>query len=170
MASMDDLGSLFTPIDPGVGDPRLLTAVGGVIVNSTRLEYAIAVLVALTEKKHGDEREDRALEIVSSTGEAHKQLNRLSELRPKIKHLCDETSELLGSRNLLMHSLILGYREGGGQPAMAIYDPRKQTETVVSLDVANRYVEYFKQNYDRFKEAIAEEIATVVPDTSEPGR
>lgn len=162
MVSMDEVGDLLRLVSVGINDQELLAKLGKVVVNSTVLEYTIAVLVALTEGKRGDACDDRAVEIVKQTGGARRELAALAMIRPRIAWLCTETRDLLTSRNILVHSLILDHGQDGDQYAMAIYDPRQDTETVVSTHVVARHAEYFEQNCARFREAITAEIANEV--------
>jgi hypothetical protein len=159
MVAMDEVGRLFSLVGVGVEDQELLANLGKVVVNSTVLEYTIAVLVALTEGKRGDACDDRAVEIVKQTGGARSELPRLARTRPGIAWLCTETEQLLTSRNILVHSLILGHGQDGDQYVMAIYDPRRNTETVVTTHVVARHAEYFEQNCARFRSAISAEVA-----------
>ena len=49
-------------------DRELLAAIGEVVVNSAALEYAVAVLVAMTEGLRDQDCEDHALATVRKTG------------------------------------------------------------------------------------------------------
>lgn len=156
---MDELGRLFSLVGIGAGDQELLAELGKVVVNSAVLEYTIAVLIALVEGRRGDACEDRAIDIVKQAGGVRRELAGLSEIRPGIARLCTETGQLLDSRNILVHSLITGDWRDRDQYIIAIYDPRRDTATVVTPQVAARHAEYFTQNRNRFINAINAEIA-----------
>ena len=159
MIGMDEAGQLLNLVNVSIDDQELLARLGKVVVNSTVLEYTIAVLVALTESKRGNACDDRAIEIVKQTGGARGQLAGLAKRRPDIEWLCSETDALLTSRNILVHSLILGHGQHEDQYVMSIYDPRRDTQTVINTDVVARHAEYFEQNCARFRDAINREIA-----------
>lgn len=76
---------------------------------------------------------------------------------PRELMLCTETEQLLDGRNILVHSLITGHGQDHDQFVMAIYDPRRDTATIVTSEVVARHAEYFEQTRLRFLEAIKAE-------------
>lgn len=65
-------------------------------------------------------------------------------MRSDIALLCTETEQLLDSWNILVHSVITGCGQDHDKFAMANYDPRRDTATVVSSEVVARHAEYFR--------------------------
>lgn len=57
-------------------DQELLAAVGQVVVDAARLEYFVAVLLAVTDGHRDQDCEDHAVAMVKVTGEAMRELRR----------------------------------------------------------------------------------------------
>jgi hypothetical protein len=154
-----DTGVLLGLVNPGATDEKLLTELGRAIAAAGVLEVTIAVLVALTEGKRGQAVDNRVLEIVKSAGEARRQLAPLGTSRPLIRWLCNDTQQLLGARNFLVHALVTGRGHEAGEYVQAIYSAREDTEEYITAATVADHARYFEENAERFREAIAAELA-----------
>jgi len=83
-------------------DRELLAAIGQAVVTAAALEYAVAVLVALTEGHQDQACEDRALSIVKGPGGAMRELRKLACAHLRGEGMSERliAEWLLGSRRL----------------------------------------------------------------------
>ncbi len=141
----------------------LLAAIGEVVVNSASLEYAVAVLVAVTERQRDEAAENRALAIVRETGKAVKELKRISREHPDrddLKLALQGVTAVLNDRHILAHSIALEDAESGELPAMVIYNARARAETSVDLSQVREHVRDIRTAYERVHALIAATTAS----------
>ena len=149
MVGMDQVGRMLDLVSIGVDDQELLAELGKVVVNSTVLEYTIATLVA----------QPRVNEATPATSGLSRSSNRQvgraasSGAWPRsgrtLRGFALRRRNCSPGKNSLVHSLTLGHGKDDGQYVMAIYNPRRNTETVVTTHVVARHAKYFKQNTAR---------------------
>jgi hypothetical protein len=141
-------------------DRALFEAIGRVVVGAAELEYAVALLVAVTESLRGQECKERALEIVKTPGTAMREFKCVAAERPDLAWLQQDTADLLRARHFIAHSVVQQDAVAEGQAAPFIVHPKSGEETMITTAQAVSHVRYFQEARGRIYVAIATELAT----------
>jgi len=141
-----------------VDDTELLAAIGRIVVESARLDYAIAILAATTEGLTGQDREIRARQIVKRSGEVPRQLKQLTEKLPGLAWLMDDIDGLRRGRNFVAHAVAQQDAVAEGHAALFIVNLRDGTETMITTSQAASHARYIQEDRRRIWDAIANQI------------
>jgi hypothetical protein len=144
-----------------VDDRDLFEAIGRVVIGAAELEYAIALLVAVTEGLRRRDAAQRAVAIVKSTGRAMRLFERLAAQRPDLAWLQRDAAQLMRARHFIAHPVVQQDAVAEGSAALFILNPKSGEETMITTAQVVNHVQYFKEERARIYMAIANELAAI---------
>lgn len=139
-------------------DTDLLAAIGRIVVEAAMLEYSVATLVAASEGLKGEKREERALAIVGSPGQAMRLFEALARRRDDLGWLQRDTKGLLGARHFVAHAVFQEAALAEGKAAIFILSPRSG-ETMLTMAQADDNARMIREGIARIQAAIAAETS-----------
>jgi hypothetical protein len=139
-------------------DRGLFEAIGRIVIGAAELEYAVALLVAVTEGLRGRDAGARAHAIVKVTGQAGREFQGLATSRPDLAWLQQDTAQLMRARNFIAHPVVQEDAVAEGKAALFIVNSRSGEETMITMAQVVNHVEYFKEARARIYMAIANEL------------
>src|SRR5260370_21220003 len=107
---MAENADLAVPRDPVREYQELMAAVGRMVVGAATVEYAVAVLVAVTEGHRDQGAVDRAIQLVREDDAPVRELRKLAAGPPErrdLKWLLRSAEAVLEGRNVIVHAISL---------------------------------------------------------------
>jgi hypothetical protein len=121
---------------------ELRMAIGDLAIAAAALEFQLTFLVAVAR----DEDDERVRDIMSRSGEPHRQLVRLvgevddQDLRRRLDVLAREASAVLVDRHRLIHAVALIDFAAEGRPIVSFWNAREDREVLIEAAQVNDHV------------------------------
>ena len=149
---------LTVPPDPVRDYQDLMAAIGRLVLGAATLEYAVAVLVALTEGHRDRAAEDRALQLIQQAGAPMRELRKLAAGPPErrdLKGLLQDAEAVLEDRDFAVHAIPLEDITAGEQGGLIGWHPRTGQEIRLTTPAVLGHVQDLGTAWRRSAEAIA---------------
>jgi hypothetical protein len=163
---MAENAGLAGPRDPVREYQELMAAVGRIVVGAATVDYAVAVLVAVTEGHRDQAAAGRALQLVQTDGAAMRELRKLAAGPPErrdLRWLCRNAGAVLEGRDVIVHAIPLEDITAGAEGGLIGWHPRTGQEIWLTTPAVLGHVEDFGIAWRRLDEAIAAATAQAGP-------